>query len=404
MFKEDSFDVLIVGGGPAGLSVAEALAPELRVLIVHQDREIGLPVRTSGCSWVRDLEDLGIPAHLYHVLNRMEFYADTAQSGHDLTTHKAAVLDVTGLYRWLAARSEHENRTLLCGTKFLSAKRVSGGIRAVIRERGRGEREVFARKIVDASGWHGAVMAALGDVPKPERIGVGIEYETPIGSARPDRGIIFLGSAVPSGYGWAFPDSHGHIRIGAGVIHPDSSANPKDLMARFLASDMPARMGLEIGEVLRVNAGTLPSVPYAPKLVFGDAVRTGDAANFATPTVGEGLRIVIDYGRLLGAALSATLLKGDARALTRYEATCAKALRHNYRIGFQANQRLARYGPAEFDGTVRRIAALSESEAVALIRSEFPSGMAAGLASRWLGRRLSGLGAAFRKPLPARPK
>ena len=63
-------DVLIVGGGPAGLSVASHLGDDVSSVVVHQDREIGKPVRTSGGSWLKDADALGIPAQLYTIIGR----------------------------------------------------------------------------------------------------------------------------------------------------------------------------------------------------------------------------------------------------------------------------------------------------------------------------------------------
>ncbi|MDC1320213.1 FAD-dependent monooxygenase [bacterium] len=51
-------EVLIVGGGPAGLSVAATLPDHVSTIIVHQDAEIGKPVRTSGGCWLDDVEPL----------------------------------------------------------------------------------------------------------------------------------------------------------------------------------------------------------------------------------------------------------------------------------------------------------------------------------------------------------
>ena len=62
-------EVLIVGRGPAGLSVAATLPNYIATIIVHQDAEIGKPVRTSGGCWLDDVERLGIPSEFYQVMH-----------------------------------------------------------------------------------------------------------------------------------------------------------------------------------------------------------------------------------------------------------------------------------------------------------------------------------------------
>jgi digeranylgeranylglycerophospholipid reductase len=64
-------DVLIAGGGPAGLAAGERAASAGRVLIVHRDSEIGRPVRTSGGSWKSHLASLGIPERRYHEIDHL---------------------------------------------------------------------------------------------------------------------------------------------------------------------------------------------------------------------------------------------------------------------------------------------------------------------------------------------
>ena len=56
-----TFDTIVAGSGPAGLSAAETLAARGRsVVVVEQNHEIGSPIRTSGGSFVADLEALEI--------------------------------------------------------------------------------------------------------------------------------------------------------------------------------------------------------------------------------------------------------------------------------------------------------------------------------------------------------
>ena len=63
MRDSTSYDAIIAGGGPAGLAAAEALARRgCSALVLEQNHEIGSPIRTSGGSFIDELEALAIPA------------------------------------------------------------------------------------------------------------------------------------------------------------------------------------------------------------------------------------------------------------------------------------------------------------------------------------------------------
>lgn len=362
--------MLIVGGGPAGLSVASRLGSQISSIVVHQDAKIGEPVRTSGGTWLRDMQALEIPSQLYQVIDQLDFFADQAEARFRVEQDKMAVMDVTGVYQYLAGLSDDLDRKLLLGAKFLTTQKTQQGYLSKIRSRSLGEIEIESRFIVDASGWHTAVLSDQGLAQPPARTGVGIEYEFARGDYPKNRAILFVGDWALTGYGWVFPTTNGTVRLGVGVIRPDTDLTPKQVMDAFIAGGHAARFGLTVPESYVVNAGSIPSVDYDPKLVFGTIIRTGDAANFATPTVGEGIRIAIEYGRLLGVELTA-FVNGDPRALARYEAACAKAFERDYRFGLMMNKRIARYDAARWSKSVARLSRLTELEMTALVRSRF---------------------------------
>ncbi|MDC1482322.1 hypothetical protein N8146_08595 [Ascidiaceihabitans sp.] len=139
-----------------------------------------------------------------------------------------------------------------------------------------------------------------------------------------------------------------------------------------------------------MNAGTLPPVAYDPELVFGNVIRVDDSANFATPTVGEGIRICMDHGEALGRALGETIRTNDPTPLKRYEADCKKTLARNYHFCFLANKRFSLYSAKDSDQIIRRISHLSESDLVALLRSEFTMKMILKATYKMLKQKLFG--------------
>lgn len=367
-------DVLIVGGGPAGLSVAANLPDDVRVVIVHQDREIGLPVRTSGGCWMEDVERLGIPEGMYNQLNTNEAFSDKAHTHIPMGKTVPVILDTPRLYKWLAQQSDHKDRKLLLGTKFLTTQhRPDGQYESTIRGRDLPYEKVVSSYIVDGSGWHFAVLEALGLTSKPQRLAVGTEYEYPLGKNAPDRGVVFFGKKVLAGYGWAFATAQGTLRVGVGVIQPDTETSPRDLLDAVIADKAYVkRLGLSLEGVPIVHSGILPSIPYDDRLVYGRVIRVGDSANFATPTMGEGIRVCIDLGRYLGEQLGKAIKTGSDRPLRVYERTCRRKLKRDYKWGFIVNSRAARYRPKDWDNAVRRMGTVGPEAIVATLRGEFP--------------------------------
>ncbi len=365
-------DVLIVGAGPAGLSVASSLSTGISSIIVHQDAAIGLPVRTSGGSFLSDMHRLSIPEKYYQTIDKIDFYSDNSEAKFDIKTDKMVILDITELYQYLSSLSEDKTRELILAAKFLTTvKQPNGGYISTIRTRDNSEFTIRSKYIIDASGWQCAVLVALGYGVKPNRIGIGTEYEFAQKDYPMNRAILFVGSPVLSGYGWVFPTNYNKIRLGVGVIKPDTDESPRDVMSALLVSGFLDKLGVKVPDDYEVNSGIIPSVAFEKKVVFGNTIRVGDSANCATPIAGEGIRIAIEQGRLLGEALSKNINCKSPSYLHAYEKAYVTKYARDYKIGFWANQRIASYKPADWDKSVCRINSLSEAQMVQFLRSRF---------------------------------
>ena len=378
---DGNLDVLVVGGGPAGLAVAERTVRAGRTLVVHQDPEIGRPVRTSGGSWKTHLVALGIPARFYREIDRLTIAAPGRRVEVSFGEDRPVVLDVTPTYQYLANLAEVAGASIECAAKFLRIVDEGGSLRCTVRQEGV-EHQFSARYVVDASGHHRAVLTQIGRGHRPKRFGLGVEAEFENAGTETSRAVLFVGTEFcPAGYGWIFPTPTGSVRVGIGIIRPDTKLSAGDLLNAFLSSPYADGLGLRVGALIEKNFGVIPSDGAAPGFLHGRIISVGDAAGQALALLGEGIRYSVEAGREAGEAIAAALrLPSSAEASLRsYQSWWDDKYRARFNLAQRANEKMGRFSDRRWHQVTGLLKGLSGDEMAMLLRMEF---------GRWLALKL----------------
>src|SRR5581483_2452186 len=238
----DNYDVLIVGGGPAGLAAAQSAAAQgAKTLVLERQNEIGYPVHTSGGSWVSDMEALGIPRHLYHPINKVFFVSPQREVPLHYNPAVACVLDVRGVYQHLAGRAVAAGATLRMHHTVEQTLMDNSRIVGVTAKNHRGERVEFRADVtIDASGFsrHIGVRTEMGKAF--HRYGYGAEYDLYAPHYPQDELYLIMGSQfAPRGYAWALASS---TQIATTTRVPILIASSMTCPSLLVNSRMPARL------------------------------------------------------------------------------------------------------------------------------------------------------------------
>src|SRR5260370_135059 len=387
MFMPEDCDVLIVGGGPAGLAAGEAAAKQgVRTLRLERQHEIGYPIHTSGGSWVSDMQALNIPQDLYHPINKVVFVSPQREFPISYLPAVACVVDVRGLYKHLAARAIAAGARLRVRHTVEQTLLEDGRVCGVTVKNHAGERVSLRSAVtVDASGFSRHVGVRTGMGKAFQRYGYGAEYDLYAPNYPQDELFLIMGSSyAPRGYAWAFPRGNGRVRLGVGVLHPDCDDDARVYLDR-IARELPQLSDKFRGaSPIEYHTGLFPSEGPLERFSRDGLLLAGDAGGHGSTLVGEGIRFAMYAGRMAGSVAAEAVKAGDTSAafLGRFDKKWRARFGRDMDISYMINKRIANYDDDQWDNALDLMKRLTPAQVAQALRGDFSAGLVLGVLAR----------------------
>ena len=373
--KELDYDIVIVGGGPAGSSAAFAAAKNgAKVALLEKEECISQSVRTSGVTWIKDVKKFGIPPDCYNEIKNYSFCSPNNQVSVRDSKPRAVVLDVRKTYQWLAQQAAKEGVDIFLKTNVTDVIKNNQGKISGVKTSSK-ENCIFNSKIViDASGFQSVVAKSLGIVTQWERFGVGAEYEAYAEHVDSDTWWLMVGQQYsPAGYAWIFPVSKNIIRIGVGVGKPESLVDPTERLKELMEKKPGPIKNLGKITPIEFHYGLIPNDGLSRKTVYDNLILVGDSAGQANPLVLEGIRYAIMFGRVAGEVSANAIKSGDTteKSLKKYEENWKKAIKAKINSASKVQDRWIGLSDEEWDKEIEIIGELTPDEFIDFIKADF---------------------------------
>ena len=373
--KELDYDIVIVGGGPAGSSAAFAAAKNgAKVALLEKEECISQSVRTSGVTWIKDVKKFGIPPDCYNEIKNYSFCSPNNQVSVRDSKPRAVVLDVRKTYQWLAEQAAKEGADIFLKTNVTDVIKNNQGKISGVKTSSK-ENCIFNSKIViDASGFQSVVAKSLGVVTQWERFGAGAEYEAYAEHVDSDTWWLMVGQQYsPAGYAWIFPVSKNIIRIGVGVGKPESLVDPTERLKELMEKKPGPIKNLGKITPIEFHYGLIPNDGLSRKTVYDNLILVGDSAGQANPLVLEGIRYAIMFGRVAGEVSANAIKSGDTseKSLKKYEENWKKAIKAKINSASKVQDRWIGLSDEEWDKEIEIIGELTPDEFIDFIKADF---------------------------------
>lgn len=333
------YDVVVVGGGPAGSTCARLCAGQgLATCLIEEHAGVGYPVQCAGLLSEAAFRECEVSERA--VLEEVSGAKIRSSAGSELVfdagKRRAVVVDRGALDREMVQRAAAAGADIRLKTSY------TGRSGSVIITRGvPGRTEIPFRVLIAADGPRSTIARSLCMQRSPFYLS-GLQAEIPHEMDR--RFVELYPDASPDFFGWIIPSGRGRARVGL--------AGLTDVPGRF------RRFFRQLGSTttLGLVSGTIP-LGVMPKTYGSGTLFVGDAAGFPKPTSGGGIYTGVRSARHAAAVAIEACQRDDTsdRVLEDYERRWKSDLGRELETGLRFFRLRQHLSPGDTDRIIRAL-------------------------------------------------
>ncbi len=350
-----SYDVIVVGAGPAGSTAARyAAGGGASVLMLEKDRDVGYPVRCGEAVSHEGLVQFIQPDQKFigSTVTRFRIVAPDGKSVVPRLDGKGYVLE-RRIFDYEVAKLAAKEGTEVVTKAYVydlmkNGKGEAVGVRALIKEK---EAEIHCKIVVAADGvesrvgkWAGIdTTCHIRDMESCAQTTLsGIEVEDDV------LDFYFGGTVAPGGYLWVFPKGKDTANIGIGIsVEGAKNKAAIKYLEEFVEDRFPN------AAVLTRIAGGVPCAKTCDVIVKNNVMLVGDAAHQVNPTSGAGIISGMIGGMIAGQVAAEALKSNNLAHLSEYQNRWQKRLGWRHEVFYKFKEAINSFS----DETLNSIAA-----------------------------------------------
>lgn len=303
----DSYDVAVIGAGPAGVMAAWTAAREgARTVLLEREAKPGRKPCAEGIlsEVLNDAEVSAQPEFALNHISGAVLYAPDEKKRVDVGG-EGYILDKPAFLRHLSLRAKDAGAELGYGSTVETISRNNGHVML----NGRKDSEPFSLKTKVVIGCDGtsSILARQFFHRRNYQVIAAFQYSMTNCHVEDESKLeIFIGhKKAPAGYIWIFPKGNGTANVGIGL----KGSGAKQLLDKFI-EDHPG--SFREAKIERSQAAPVPVGGQIEDYVLDNMMLCGDAAGQVIPLTGAGIHTSLVAGKIAGEVAGKSSKEGDA--------------------------------------------------------------------------------------------